>query len=145
MDFSHDSERKFRKGHGYPVNSRVVPLAGDQSLTLQIDAPEEAGCERFFQDQVSGIVNARPNLSQELNFARLGDTLTMKKFNEGKIIKVFERVSNYAFSKFFRLPFLGRRNVRSNPWFQIYSHVLQNLSCFYYSYVLETSLLVPVS
>ena len=74
---------------------------GDQSLTLQIDALEEAGCERVFQDQVSGIVNARPNLSQELNFARLGDTLTMKKFNEEKIIKVFERVSNYAFSKIF--------------------------------------------
>ena len=42
---------------------------GDQSLTLQIDALEEAGCERFFQDQVSGIVNTRPNLNQALNFA----------------------------------------------------------------------------
>ena len=30
---------------------------GDQSLKLQIDALEEAGCERVFQDQVSGIVN----------------------------------------------------------------------------------------
>ena len=28
---------------------------GDQSLTLQIDALEEAGCEWDFQDQVSGI------------------------------------------------------------------------------------------
>ena len=50
---------------------------GDQSLTLQIDALEEAGCERVFQDQVSGIVNTRPNLNQALNFARSGDTLVV--------------------------------------------------------------------
>ena len=41
---------------------------GDQSLTLQIDAREEAGCQRFFQGQVSEIVNTRPNLNQALNF-----------------------------------------------------------------------------
>ena len=50
---------------------------GDQSLTLQIDALEEAGCERVFQDQVSGIVNTRPNFNQALNFARPGDTLVV--------------------------------------------------------------------
>ena len=48
---------------------------GDQSLTLQMDALEEAGCERVFQDQVSGIVNIRPNLNQALNFARPGGHL----------------------------------------------------------------------
>ena len=31
----------------------------------------------FFQDQVSGIVNTRPNLNQALNFARPGDTLVV--------------------------------------------------------------------
>ena len=50
---------------------------GDQSLTLQIDALEEAGCERVFQDLVNGIVNTRPNLNQALNFARPGDTLVV--------------------------------------------------------------------
>ena len=28
---------------------------GDQSLTLQIEALEEAGCDWVFQDQVSGV------------------------------------------------------------------------------------------
>ena len=50
---------------------------GDQRLTLQIDALEEAGCERVFRDQVSGIVNTRPNLNQALKFARPGDTLVV--------------------------------------------------------------------
>ena len=49
----------------------------DQSLILQIDALEEAGCEWVFQDQVSGTVNTRPNLNQALNFARSGDTLVV--------------------------------------------------------------------
>ena len=39
---------------------------GDQSLTSQIEGLEEAGC-----DQVSGIVNTRPNLNQALNFVTL--------------------------------------------------------------------------
>ena len=50
---------------------------GDQSLTLQINALEEAGCERVFHYQVSGIVNTRLNLNQALSFARAGDTLVV--------------------------------------------------------------------
>ena len=48
-------------------------FTGDQSLILQKDALEEAGCDRVFQDQVSGVVNTRPNLNQALNVARSGD------------------------------------------------------------------------
>ena len=50
---------------------------GDQSLALQMDALETAGCERIFSDQVSGIANTRPNLNQALNIARPGDTLVV--------------------------------------------------------------------
>ena len=35
---------------------------GDQSLTLQIDALEEAGCERVFQGQVIGIQESEKKL-----------------------------------------------------------------------------------
>ena len=50
------------------LTSYARASTGDQSLILQIDALEEAGCERVFQDQVSGIVNTRPNLNQALTF-----------------------------------------------------------------------------
>ena len=50
---------------------------GDQSLTLQIDALAEAVGQRVFRDQISGIVNTRPNLTQALHFARPGDTLVV--------------------------------------------------------------------
>ena len=44
---------------------------------MQIDSLKEEGCGRVFQDQISGIVNTRPNLNQALNFARPGDTLVV--------------------------------------------------------------------
>ena len=50
---------------------------GDQSLSLQIDALEGAGCERIFKDQVSGSIKDRPSLEQALHFAREGDTLVI--------------------------------------------------------------------
>ena len=45
---------------------------GEQNLDLQIDALKQAGCERIFQDQVSGSVKNRPNLEHALGFARSG-------------------------------------------------------------------------
>ena len=50
---------------------------GEQNLDLQVDALKEAGCERIFQDQVSGSVKIRPNLEHALGFARSGDTLVV--------------------------------------------------------------------
>ena len=50
---------------------------GDQSLMLQIDALKEVGCERIFEDQVSGSVNRRPSLEQALKFSRTGDMLVV--------------------------------------------------------------------
>ena len=44
---------------------------------MQIDALEVSGSVRVFQDQISGIVNTRPNLNQALNFARPRDTLVV--------------------------------------------------------------------
>jgi DNA invertase Pin-like site-specific DNA recombinase len=49
----------------------------DQNLALQIDALEKAGCERVFQDRVSGVKKARPGLEEALNFMRPGDSLVV--------------------------------------------------------------------
>ena len=50
---------------------------GDQSLTLQLDALKEVGCERIFQDQVSGATKERPKFEEALRFARNGDTVVV--------------------------------------------------------------------
>lgn len=53
--------------------ARVSTL--EQNLSLQIDALQQAGCERIFQDQVSGSKSARPGLDEVLSHLRSGDTL----------------------------------------------------------------------
>ncbi len=49
----------------------------DQSLDLQIDALQQAGCERIFQDVASGSKVARPGLDEALNYLRSGDSLVV--------------------------------------------------------------------
>jgi DNA invertase Pin-like site-specific DNA recombinase len=49
----------------------------DQNLDLQIDALKKAGCEKIYQDQLSGAKVDRPGLEEALAFARKGDTLVV--------------------------------------------------------------------
>jgi DNA invertase Pin-like site-specific DNA recombinase len=53
----------------------------DQSLDLQLDALDKAGCERVFSDRASGAKAARPGLDEALSFARPGDTLVVWKLD----------------------------------------------------------------
>ena len=49
----------------------------EQNLDLQMDALKSAGCEKIFQDIASGALDARKGLSEALDFARKGDTVTV--------------------------------------------------------------------
>ena len=49
----------------------------DQSLALQTDALERAGCERVFVEEVSGVAADRPKLKAAMEFMRAGDTLVV--------------------------------------------------------------------
>lgn len=54
---------------------------GEQSLDLQRDALERAGCERVFEDVCSGAVADRPGISGALDHARSGDVLVVWKLD----------------------------------------------------------------
>ena len=49
----------------------------DQSLDFQKDALIEAGCQKTFVDEVSGVVVARPGLTSALEILREGDVLVV--------------------------------------------------------------------
>ena len=49
----------------------------DQTLALQKDALEKAGCEKIFTDTVSGTKAERKGLSEALSQLRSGDTLVV--------------------------------------------------------------------
>jgi len=53
----------------------------DQKLHLQIDALTEAGCQRIFQEKVSGLKKKRPELENLLSFLREGDTVVVYKLD----------------------------------------------------------------
>ena len=49
----------------------------EQSLALQQDALDKAGCGRTFSDVVSGAVEERAGLAAALDYVRAGDTLVV--------------------------------------------------------------------
>ncbi len=49
----------------------------DQTLALQLDALQAAGCETIFRDTISGTKTERPGLSKALEHVRSGDMLVV--------------------------------------------------------------------
>jgi DNA invertase Pin-like site-specific DNA recombinase len=47
----------------------------EQNLTPQVDALQQAGCEKIFKDRASGVKTDRPGLREALKYVRKGDTL----------------------------------------------------------------------
>jgi DNA invertase Pin-like site-specific DNA recombinase len=49
----------------------------EQTLNLQCDALEQAGCTKLFTDTASGAKTERKGLEEALNYVRKGDTLVV--------------------------------------------------------------------
>jgi DNA invertase Pin-like site-specific DNA recombinase len=62
--------------HGTRIGYARVSTA-DQDVALQLDALQAAGCERIFNDQASGSLRERPELTKALDYLRTGDTLVV--------------------------------------------------------------------
>lgn len=60
----------------------------DQSLQLQLEALRLAGCQKVFEDQVSGTRAERPGLAKVREMLRNGDTLVVWKLDRlGRSVK----------------------------------------------------------
>lgn len=53
----------------------------DQTLDLQIDALNNATCDRILSDTISGVNSSKPGLDQALQILREGDTLVVWKLD----------------------------------------------------------------
>jgi DNA invertase Pin-like site-specific DNA recombinase len=62
--------------------------AGEQTLDLQRDALQDAGCERIFEDIASGAKARRPGLEDALSYIRKGDILVVWRLDRlGRSLK----------------------------------------------------------
>jgi DNA invertase Pin-like site-specific DNA recombinase len=60
----------------------------DQNLELQLAALVNAGCQKFFEDKVSGTQADRPGLTKAIEQLREGDTLVVWKLDRlGRSVK----------------------------------------------------------
>lgn len=57
--------------------ARVSGIEAGQVLDRQLDALTAAGCERIFEDRISGAQTDRPGLAACLDFLRKGDVLVV--------------------------------------------------------------------
>ena len=53
----------------------------EQNVSAQLDALEQAGCERIFTDKMSGSTMERPQLARMLDHLRAGDVVTVTKYD----------------------------------------------------------------
>jgi DNA invertase Pin-like site-specific DNA recombinase len=53
----------------------------DQDPTLQLDALNQAGCEKVFTEKASGAQRDRPQLTAAIDYMRPGDTLVVWKLD----------------------------------------------------------------
>jgi DNA invertase Pin-like site-specific DNA recombinase len=61
---------------------------GEQKMDLQLDALDEAGCEKIFTDKLSGASANRPGLEEAMEYARPGDTLIVWRLDRfGRSLK----------------------------------------------------------
>lgn len=60
----------------------------DQNLELQIEALKKAGCEKIYEEKISGAKTERPELARTLNDLRKGDVLVVWKLDRlGRSLK----------------------------------------------------------
>lgn len=60
----------------------------DQNLDLQLEALAKAGCQKVFEDKISGTRAERPGLAKALEMLREGDTLVVWKLDRlGRSVK----------------------------------------------------------
>ncbi|RUT68576.1 recombinase family protein [Flavobacterium cupreum] len=63
---------------------------GDQNISSQIHLLEQAGCERIFQDQATGVNDKRPGLQEMLGMLRKDDIVIVYKID--RIFRSFKEM-----------------------------------------------------
>ena len=79
---------------GYARTSTI-----EQNIEPQVEALKAAGCNRIYQEQISGVELSRPELSSMLDYCRKGDVIVSTRLDRigrstADILKLLERLES---------------------------------------------------
>lgn len=109
--------------------ARVSTL--DQNLELQRDALEKAGCERVFEDHISGANSERPGWSTAMSALREGDTLVVWRLDRlGRSLKHLIDTVNELHARGVGFKSLNENIDTTNPGGRLVFHIFGALAEF---------------
>jgi DNA invertase Pin-like site-specific DNA recombinase len=113
---------------GYARTSTIEQVAG---LEAQVRDLKELGCKKIFQEQLSSVDNARPQLEAAIEYCRDGDTLVCTKLDRlarsvGDVVKIEERLKQREAS----LQILDPQMDTSSPAGRLTFNVLASIAQF---------------
>lgn len=101
----------------------------EQNLELQLSALKEAGCEKIYEDQISGIKTNRPGLSMTLEVLRKNDTLVVWKLDRlGHTVKGLIDLVNFLHQKEIHFKSINDNVDTSTPAGRFFFHVMASLA-----------------
>ncbi len=104
-------------------------LTVDQNLDHQLSALGNAGCEKIYQDQISGTKTTRPGLELALEILRKDDTFVVWKLDRlGRSVKGLIDLVNQLHHKGIHFKSLTDNIDTSTPSGRVFFHVMASLA-----------------
>jgi DNA invertase Pin-like site-specific DNA recombinase len=101
----------------------------DQNLDLQVSALKDVGCEKIYQDQISGTKTNRPGLDMALEVLRKNDTLVVWKLDRlGRTVKGLIDLVNQLHQKEIHFKSITDNVDTSTPAGRFFFHVMASLA-----------------